>query len=216
MTPQRSRLVQRLQPPSKAPEGSALSKLDNVFSFGGGYVNGGLSKGAMDAIRSIFRFDYMGAAEYEFGAVPEAMKKLIEARQQDTLGAFMLEVEGSRAKDAHTVIPHKRMIWFFCDKAPEMVAHVQQFLKVHAAEAYPRREWATRDSTNIHREMHTTWRDQQEPRWSETSGGLELDNGFIYFLNVEQAEKFATLFELQRKAVEGATSSNSDFIFLNR
>ena len=38
--------------------------------------NGGLSSEAMDLIRGIWAFDYMGAAEFEFGAVPKALQKI--------------------------------------------------------------------------------------------------------------------------------------------
>jgi hypothetical protein len=60
-------LVQRLQ----APTGAV-----NPFSFGGGKVNGGLSNEAMGLLKNIFSFDYMGSAEFEWGAVPTAIKAL--------------------------------------------------------------------------------------------------------------------------------------------
>lgn len=59
---------------------------DNPFSFGGGYRNGGLSEDAMVLLRSVWSFDYMGAAEFEFGAVPKALHKLAEGR--DHMVAF--------------------------------------------------------------------------------------------------------------------------------
>ena len=62
-------LVQRL----KKPLGQS-----NPFAFGGGYKNGGLSEKAMDLLKNIFRFDYMGSAEFEWGAVPKAFQRLAE------------------------------------------------------------------------------------------------------------------------------------------
>ena len=61
----RTYLIQRLCQPKN---------FDNPFSFGGGYINGGLSKEAMDILRPIFSFDYMGSAEFEFGALPKALQ----------------------------------------------------------------------------------------------------------------------------------------------
>lgn len=63
-------LIQRL----KRPIGTT-----NPFSFGGGRVNGGLSPEASSILKSIVRFDYMGAAEFEWGAVPQALNSLAKA-----------------------------------------------------------------------------------------------------------------------------------------
>ena len=45
----------------------------------------GLSKGAMEIIRSICVFDYMGSAEFEFGAIPKALIKIANAPDLVTL-----------------------------------------------------------------------------------------------------------------------------------
>src|ERR1700753_1566668 len=74
-TLQDSYLIQRLLAPHKK-EG-LLSALGDAFSFGGGYKNGGLTQEGFDLIKSIMRFDYMGAAEYEFGALPAFFKELV-------------------------------------------------------------------------------------------------------------------------------------------
>lgn len=57
-------LIQRLLKPNK-------SSLSNIFNFGGGLKNGGLSDDAISMLNPIFSFDYMGSAEFEFGAIPE-------------------------------------------------------------------------------------------------------------------------------------------------
>lgn len=59
--------VQRLE----KPRGNV-----NPFSFGGGLVNGGISKEGMDLLKDIMSFDYMGSAEFEWGAVPTALQAL--------------------------------------------------------------------------------------------------------------------------------------------
>lgn len=70
-------LIQRLTRPVGAPEGHPLHGKDNPFAFGGGLKNGGLPKDAMDLLRPIFGFDYMGAAEFEFGAIPKALQSMV-------------------------------------------------------------------------------------------------------------------------------------------
>jgi hypothetical protein len=88
----RSWLVQRLNTPHTGVWGKDK---DNPFAFGGGLRNGGLSDTAMDLIRGIFSFDYMGAAEFEFGAVPTALDGLAKAHKQlvaDTLTIPLADV----------------------------------------------------------------------------------------------------------------------------
>lgn len=59
-------LIQRL----KAPRNPT------PFDFGGGKLNGGISKEAMSVLSQVFSFDYMGSAEFEWGAVPKALDSL--------------------------------------------------------------------------------------------------------------------------------------------
>src|SRR5687767_3353849 len=61
-------LIQRL----KKPLG-----VENPYSFGGGRINGGINKESMKLINQVFSFDYMGSAEFEWGAVPTALAALM-------------------------------------------------------------------------------------------------------------------------------------------
>ena len=88
-------LIQRLERPRTFKvQGKAV---DNPFSFGGGYKNGGLTDEAMDLIRPIMSFDYMGAAEFEFGAVPETLSKI--ARQDDLVAWSFSVTKANRGWD---------------------------------------------------------------------------------------------------------------------
>jgi hypothetical protein len=75
----RTYLIQRLEKPVKMDH--PIFGKDNPFSFGGGLQNGGLSAEAMNLLRPIFAFDYMGAAEFEFGAVPESLTELHQSKR---------------------------------------------------------------------------------------------------------------------------------------
>jgi hypothetical protein len=70
----RTWLVQRLQKP--APMSIKGKDISNLFSFGGGFRNGGLTDEAMALLKNVFSFDYMGSAEFEWGAVPQALSFL--------------------------------------------------------------------------------------------------------------------------------------------
>ena len=84
-----SYLVQRLDKPRN---------FINPFSFGGGLKDGGLSIKASDILKSVFSFDYMGAAEFEWGAVPNALQFLAEQAHAKNL------VAGKLTGDNATVI----------------------------------------------------------------------------------------------------------------
>lgn len=69
-------LIQRLKKPTN---NAAI----NPFSFGGaGLVNGGFNKEALKLLNPIFSFDYMGAAEFEWGAVPESLKRIFDRKEE--------------------------------------------------------------------------------------------------------------------------------------
>lgn len=65
-------LVQRLNKPHEGKMGKLLS----TFAFGGGLKNGGLSEGIIKMLAPYFSFDYMGSAEFEYGAVPECFRRI--------------------------------------------------------------------------------------------------------------------------------------------
>jgi hypothetical protein len=67
-------LIQRLTKPIQGT--GPLAALANAFSFGGGLKNGGLSDKGMEMLKSVMSFDYMGASEFEWGALPKALQRL--------------------------------------------------------------------------------------------------------------------------------------------
>jgi hypothetical protein len=77
-------LIQRLE--------KSHGNYDNPFSFGGGLKNGGLSPDAMNLLRPIFSFDYMGSAEFEFGAIPKSLKYM--ADNINTYGCWNTKING--------------------------------------------------------------------------------------------------------------------------
>lgn len=81
-------LIQRLEKPYVATGDVAPIFTDNPFSFGGGMVNGGFSKEAWAIVKKICGFDYMGSAEFEWGAVPKALGELLEHSVADNVTFF--------------------------------------------------------------------------------------------------------------------------------
>ena len=168
----RSYLIQRLLAPSKISGDSLLSKLDNAFSFGGGLVNGGLSKDAMNLLRPIFSFDYMGSAEFEWGAVPKALSKMVENRSN------LMSVALDLGSGNH--------IYLICNKAD-----VDEI-------GFRIREWAKKEPYGHTKEAVNLNRALSGDEYSKNLiGWLELDNGFIFFKDKSSFNKMVSLFNIK-------------------
>lgn len=163
-----SYLVQRLKKPTN-------SKTDNIFSFGGGLVNGGLSKEAMGLIKDIFRFDYMGSAEFEFGAVPDALHKI--ATQKNISFSFSV-----KTKDKNTAT-------IYAISSEENKNDVIKIIKNWASDEYGKNALMTKERVLLQRSI------DEPDKWS-TDGWLELDNGYFFFRDREMFKKTCMLFEV--------------------
>ena len=165
-------LVQRLRRPQS---------FDNPFSFGGGYKNGGLTDEAMDLIRPIMSFDYMGAAEFEFGAVPKAFNAIAK---RDDLAAWSFPVKkanrGWQEKDTQS-----------CDATVYALAPLDWQQEVESRV----RDWAVNPSVRMKERPQLGEALLPENDWDRgVCGWLELDNGFMFFTDEEMWRKAAELF----------------------
>lgn len=178
----RSWLVQRLEAPTQR---------DNPFSFGGGLRNGGLSAEAMQLLRSVWSFDYMGAAEYEFGAVPQALETLAKSK---TLIAFALhDVEGQPPPkwmlprgEKPSKLVQSGTVYVLCPS--EMRQHVEALVRAEASEVCGTGK--IRDGSNL-------WSALFAPASTRVRGWLELDNGFLFFTDREMFERACRVFGVE-------------------
>jgi len=159
--------------------------MDNPFSFGGGMLNGGLSSDAMDLLRGIFSFDYMGAAEFEFGAVPKALQGI--AARSDRLAGWSFTIPLAKvAKNFREKGPAPKgsaTVYVLADESwrPE----VEDRIRGWAKEPYGGLKETTRLSSTLR--PVTEWD-------GETVGWLELDNGFFFFTDEAMWEATCDLF----------------------
>lgn len=177
----RSWLVQRLKKPYRTD--TILGK-DNPFAFGGGLRNGGMSGEAMDLLRGLFAFDYMGAAEFEWGAVPEALNGLARAKDLTAFGfSFPLAKVAKDFRDKGADPTGDASLYVLC-RDPH-AAEVQKRIKGWAAKPYGDLKESTRLSSTLR--PATEWD-------GEVCGWLELNNGFFFFTDREMWEGTARLF----------------------
>lgn len=168
-----SYLIQRLQKPS-GPE------LDNLFSFGGGLKNGGLSDSAMKLLRAIFSFDYMGSAEFEFGAVPSAFNFIAEQAGKDNL------VEGRIINNKNN---GKEYIYYICPKQYEEDVK-ERINKLRKSES----DFRLKEFCGL-----KDYFESKSDYSKRNQGWIELDNGFMFFVNEEMFQKTKKLFGIKKE-----------------
>jgi hypothetical protein len=171
---EKSWLIQRLHPPTGGFKIGGVELVDNPFSFGGGLRNGGLGKKAMELLRPIFEFDYMGSSEFEWGAVPNALEFM--SKTPLVTGAVNLDP----------------------DKVDEVVYYVcpipyEEGVQVRITELYKATvRLKARCDLN-------EYFDKTSKYPTRTRGWLELDNGFAFFVDKTMYEKFCKILELTPK-----------------
>lgn len=173
----KSHLIQRL----KKPHGSKDTVLE-IFNFGGGFKNGGLSDEAMDLIRGIFSFDYMGAAEYEFGAVPEAFQKI--GKNVKHMTTATMTVKGKNGDVPVYIIAHE-----------EWIPDIKVLINLFATDPYGKQ------TPHIKRGVHLETRINKPTEYNQDQvGWFELDNGFFFFIDEKMFRDTARLVGVEVKS----------------
>jgi hypothetical protein len=188
--PQRTWLIQRLTKPIQFPKGHFMEGKDNPFAFGGGFRNGGLSKEAMDILRPIFSFDYMGAAEFEFGVIPKAIQFIAENRKDFAPGEIIVPFNRIRL-DKFEKSYYQPLgtgcatIYTFTHR--DHAAHADDIITKLLTDKFELKE------TTMLRESYLTRKEDSEYQ-TRTCGWLELDNGFFFFKDKEMHDKIVGIF----------------------
>lgn len=159
-------LIQRL----KKPFNGFGQLKDNPFSFGGGLLNGGLSDEAMDLMRDLWSFDYMGAAEFEWGAVPKAFQKMAGHR----LITSCIHVDD-------------RAVFILAD-----VNHMEEAMGRVRAMAAGTYDGHTKERIGLREAIHP-----RAERGERVCGWLELDNGFMFFTDQDMFDGACRLFGVE-------------------
>lgn len=177
---ERSWLVQRLQKPAGAR--------DNPFSFGGGLRNGGLSDEAMGLLRGLFSFDYMGAAEFEFGAVPEALQRMAKAAGELAAFSFSITLADVEKpwRDKGPVPDGDATVYVLCR------AEWRQDVEARI------RGWASGTGEKLKESTQLASSLRPVEEWhSRIVGWLELTNGFMFFTDRAMWEGASKLFGVE-------------------
>jgi hypothetical protein len=201
---ERTWLIQRLCKPMQR-EGRFMPA-SGPFTFGGGKRHGGLSEVAVAMLGTIFSFDYMGAAEFEFGAVADAISALVEAFHHGTGQTGMIDTAKWKPKPHHE-------IFYICRKADE--EYVKTIIPTLAAFGLKYELYGSFKESAEERAGRETLRDgglkigskkqsagdlrlKEGVRFADALydmdagryiGWLELDNKFVFFTDKEAFDK---------------------------
>lgn len=188
----------------------------NPFSFGGG--GGKFSKAAMEMLHPILSFDYMGASEYEWGAVPEAFLMLSRYAEAKTLFRITRDIKLSEIKGEQLLFRDQtKRTWAGCPlyiigNQADQEEIERRVLLIATDEGAcmhgkgKRREYPEgirlRDSTRLDRYITVDPSDDHGP-----VGWIELDNGFFFSVDEEMTNKMWEM--LQQFAPEEVADGNA-------
>ena len=178
----RTHLIQRLQKPANNGN-SPIGKMIDSLSFGGGLINGGLSQEAMGLLRSILRFDYMGSAEFEFGAVPQSLYNIFEYSKKGLL---------KKSEAVFGEIKFKKPVYYLCRKEDE------EEVKRRITHLATKGDFKPDNTISLKEYSHLKDSIEKEEDIHMAFGWLELDNDFMFFTDKEMFHKILILFGLKK------------------
>jgi hypothetical protein len=158
-----SRYVQRL----RQPTGLA----GNPFAFGAGKRNGGIAGNVMMRLDQLFSFEYMGSAEYEFGAAAQAIETLRDHVATGDVLAWSFSPPLTKIEPSDTT-PPTAVIYVIAP--PEHRVEIESRITTWANE-----RWSQSLKEAIF--LAHVLRQLPDEDLFETCGWLELNNGFFFF-----------------------------------
>jgi len=183
-----SHLIQRLEPPTEAGT--------SPYAFGGGLSRGGFSDEAMEILGQVWTYDYMGAAEFEFGANPAAISKLWEWGQAGELASWTLPILVSQINISS---PWARENLPKPERGEKAVVYVigrecwyddiNARIKALARGDFGKTAVRTKEYVGIAEVLRPTPRSQEYER--ETCGWLDLGAAFLAFAGPEGCKMWA-------------------------
>ena len=185
MSMKRSWLIQRMQ----LPKGRV-----NPFSFGGG--GSGFHPDVADQLKDVCSWDYMGAAEYEFGSTAKAFNRMIAAKKKLKAGAFRLNYKYDRPLWMTTpakLFEGEGKVSYICPK--KGIKELQTCLTKWAKDY----EYGdTRDNVKLDEALANVDNEYlASSLYSQCCGWFDLENDFMFFTNEKMWREFCDGFSVK-------------------
>lgn len=194
MTYNKTWLIQRVLKPHRAERGPLEAPVDTM-AFGGGKLRGGLSKEAFELLGKILRWDYMGCAEFEFGALPDALNRIAAATDLrrwelpvEVVVTWLEEPRDSARKRGKPPAPRLAPLTLYVIGREGHREQINTTLIEIAADKYRLKEGVRHRMAGYVTGLY-----------SDFLGGVELDNGWWFFVDKEPRDHMATLFGVREE-----------------
>ena len=170
----RSWIVQRLNKPTKT-----LNPYGNTIDFD--------DKDSIDRVAKVFSTDYMGAFEYEHGALGESMSRMYENDFTNIEEYCHYHKEGI---DFRCYVVYTINIDWKIGKIKNQRQFVEQCIQKNYIDgSNGGEEVAKNDYGSFYKRVNGEWDSE------ELMGWYDLRNDFAWFLELEDAENFKSLFD---------------------
>jgi len=163
-----SYLIQRLRRPHDSV---------NPFSFGAGGPYGGFNPEALAIVSKVWCFDYMGAAQFEQGAVPEALERIVQYAHQ------------GKARN-HTLFLDGHSVYSLSEQGTEQEV-AQRITQMYT------------DERTLHLREYCGLRASLENKDRDVVGWLELENAYMFFIDETMFRGALHLFGIDRAVKKG-------------
>ena len=164
---ERSWIVQRLSKPTKF-----LNPYGNTIDFD--------DKDSIDRVAKVFSTDYMGAFEYEHGALGQSMSRMYD----NIINIVEYQHDDFRCYIVYSVDPDA-----IVGKIKSQLQLVKFFIEENYFKGMNGEEVAKNDYGSFYKRVNGEWHSE------ELMGWYDLRNDFAWFLELEDAEKFKSLFD---------------------
>ncbi len=185
----RTSLIQRLKKPL-TPELDEDRKIAiNSMAFGGRAFEGGrIPLEVMKQLVHVFRFDYMGASEFEWGSVPDALQRMFEAREHYEGFTIELPFEDIGEKTSKAIIEDfNAKVYILSHK--EESAEVEKRIRAYALDE-------RKERLKEHVGLASALRNS---RPESALGWLELNNGYFFTIDETMFKGMLALFGVSQR-----------------
>ena len=170
-------IVQRLHNPEKT-----INPFGNTIEFD--------NKDSVDRVARVFSTPYMGAAEYEWGALPKAMASMYEK----TTFLTTLVYSNFKCWIVYTVPYYlDKDNPNYLKKIKDEELEIKRCIKKNYIEGKNGEQVAKRDYGSFYERINNTWHNE------ELNGWFDLENQFAWFIDEKMAEEFLLLFKNEEK-----------------
>ena len=164
----------------------------NPFSFGGGLVNGGLSKDAMSLLKPIFSFDYMGSAEFEFGELPKCFRRIAQKGKEWICDEVSNKFSVKTSFKNYSKMSGEATIYIYAPK--DKMDDIKDYIKK-----------AIKDEYCVHLKeglrLHNSCLESLNDKDVRIRGWVDIENDYFFFIDKEMRDKTANLFDSVRNSI---------------